>query len=69
MTKEERAEIAKAQSAARSRNYRERERKKKEIIIVKAKSEATSRTYREQNKQKHVSYTQLTLKKNSNVKI
>jgi hypothetical protein len=52
MTKEERAEIAKAQSAARSRNYRERERKKKEIIIAKAKSAATSRRYRERNKQK-----------------
>jgi hypothetical protein len=47
MTEEERIEIAKAKSAARSRTYRERQGKKKKITIAKAKSAANSRRYRE----------------------
>jgi hypothetical protein len=54
MTEEEKIEIAKAKSAARSRNYRERQGEKKKITIAKAKSAANSRKYRDrqQNKQK-----------------
>ena len=54
MTVEEKLQIAKAKSAARSRNYRERQGKKKQITTAKAKSAANSRKYRErqQNKQK-----------------
>jgi hypothetical protein len=54
LTEEERIEIAKAKSAARSRTYRERQGKKKKITIAKAKSAANSRRYTEGQQTKSV---------------